>query len=49
MTENTKIIWLTKSEDHDYQASLSYLGLIFGNKSAKKYIDYILSPEEIAK
>ena len=38
MTENTKIIWLTKSEGHDYQASLSYLGLIFGNKSAKKLV-----------
>ena len=49
MTKNTKTIWFTKPGDHDYQASLSYIGLIFGNKSAKKYIDYILSPEEIAK
>jgi len=38
MTKDTKIIWLTKPEDNDYQASLSYLGLIFGNKSAKKLV-----------
>jgi hypothetical protein len=38
MSENSKIIWLTKSEDHDYQASLSYLSLIFDNKSAKKLV-----------
>jgi hypothetical protein len=38
MTRNIKIIWLTKSEDHDYQASLSYLGLIFGDKSAKELV-----------
>jgi len=38
MTKDTKIIWLTKPEDSEYQASLSYLGLIFGNKSAKKLV-----------
>jgi len=38
MTKNTKIIWLTKPEDHDYQASLSYLSLVFDNKSAKKFV-----------
>lgn len=38
MTKNTKITWLTKPEDHDYQASLSYLSLIFDNKSAKKLV-----------
>ena len=38
MSKNTKIIWLTKPGDNDYQASLSYLGLIFGNKSAKKLV-----------
>jgi len=38
MTKNTKIIWLAKPEKHDYQASLSYLSLIFDNKSAKKLV-----------
>jgi len=38
MPKNNKLIWLTKPEDHDYQASLSYLGLIFDNKSAKKLV-----------
>ena len=38
MTKNTKITWLTKPEDHDYQASLYYLSLIFDNKSAKKLV-----------
>ena len=38
MTKNTKIIWLTKPGDNDYQASLSYLSLIFDNKSAKKLV-----------
>jgi len=38
MTKDTKIIWLTKPEDSDYQASLSYLSLIFDNKSAKKLV-----------
>lgn len=35
MPKNTKIIWLTKPEDNDYRASLSYLSLIFDVKSAK--------------
>jgi hypothetical protein len=38
MTKNTKIIWLAKPEHHDYQASLSYLSLIFDNKSSKKLV-----------
>jgi hypothetical protein len=38
MNKDIKIIWLTKPEDHDYQASLSYLDLIFGNKSAKELV-----------
>jgi len=38
MSKDTKTIWLTKPEDHDYQASLSYLSLIFDNKSAKKLV-----------
>ena len=37
-TKNTKIIWLTEPGNNDYLASLSYLGLIFGNKSAKKLV-----------
>ena len=38
MSKVTKIIWLTNPEDHDYRASLSYLNLIFDNKSAKKLV-----------
>jgi hypothetical protein len=38
MSKDTKIIWLTKPEDNDYQASLTYLSLIFDNKSAKKLV-----------
>ena len=38
MSKNSKIIWLTQPEDHDYQASLSYFSLIFDNKSAKKIV-----------
>ena len=38
MSKNSKIIWLTKPEDQDYQASLSYLSLIFDIKSAKKLV-----------
>ena len=38
MSENSKIIWLTKPENHDYQAALSYLSLTFDNKSAKKLV-----------
>ena len=38
MPKNNKLIWLTKPGDNDYLASLSYLGLIFGNKSAKKLV-----------
>jgi len=35
MSKDTKIIWFTNPEDHDYRASLSYLSLIFDIKSAK--------------
>ena len=38
MSENIKVIWLTQPGDNDYLASLSYLGLIFGNKRAKKLV-----------
>ncbi|HEY8660053.1 hypothetical protein [Flavobacterium sp. UBA6046] len=38
MSENIKVIWLIKPGDNDYLASLSYLGLIFSNKSAKKLV-----------
>lgn len=38
MSRNIEAIWLTKPENHDYQASLSYLSLIFDNKSAKKLV-----------
>ena len=38
MSKNTKIIWLTKPGDNDYQSSLSYLSLIFDIKSAKKLV-----------
>jgi hypothetical protein len=35
MNNDTKIIWLTNPEDHDYRAYMSYLSLIFDIKSAK--------------
>ena len=38
MSKNSKIIWLTRPKDHDYQASLSYLSLMFDNKRAKKLV-----------
>src|SRR5450759_5088946 len=38
MSKNINIIWLTEPVEDDYHASLSYLGLIFGNKSAKKLV-----------
>ena len=38
MPKNTKIIWFTKPGKNDYQASLSYLSLIFDIKSAKKLV-----------
>jgi len=38
MSKNTKILWLTKPGKNDYQASLSYLSLIFDIKSAKKLV-----------
>ena len=38
MSKNSKIIWLTKPEDHDYQAALSYLSLMFDNKNAVKLV-----------
>ena len=38
MSKNTKILWFTKPGENDYQASLSYLSLIFDIKSAKKLV-----------
>src|SRR5674476_595919 len=38
MSKNINIIWLTEPAEDDYHASLSYLGLIFGNKRAKKLV-----------
>jgi len=38
MSKSIEIIWLAKPEDRDYLASLSYLGLIFCNKRAKKLV-----------
>jgi hypothetical protein len=34
MSSKTKIGWLSKPEDHDYPAALSYLSLIYGEKTA---------------
>jgi len=39
MSKSIEIIWLAKPEDRDYLASLSYLGLIFCNKRAKKLVN----------
>ena len=38
MSKNSKISWLNKPKDLNYQASLSYLGLIFDHKIAKKLV-----------
>ena len=38
MSKNTKIRWFTNPGKNDYQASLSYLSLIFDIKSAKKLV-----------
>jgi len=39
MTKSNEIIWLPKPKNRDYLASLSYLGLIYGKKNAKKLVN----------
>jgi hypothetical protein len=39
MSKNIEVIWLPKPENDDYLAALSYLGLIFSNKCAKKLVN----------
>ena len=38
MPAKYKIKWLSKPEAHDYPAALSYLSLIFDQKTAKAYV-----------
>ncbi len=38
MSKSIEIIWLPKPGNNDYLASLSYLGLIYGNKRAKTLV-----------
>jgi len=38
MSGDSKIIWLARPKHHDYESSLSYLSLIFKDKSAKKLV-----------
>jgi hypothetical protein len=39
MPTNTAIQWSTKPADHDYPAALSYLSLIYGEKTASKLVN----------
>jgi len=38
MKSEIEISWLPNPEDHDYPAALSYLSLIYDEKTAKKYV-----------
>jgi len=38
MSKPVKIKWLSKPEDHDYPAALSYLTLIYDNKAAARLV-----------
>ena len=38
MPSKTKIKWLNKPEDHDYPAALSYLSLIYDEKTAANLV-----------
>lgn len=38
MAKKTKIMWLKEPEKHDYAAAMSYLCLLYDEKTAKKYV-----------
>jgi len=39
MSKKVKVKWLSKPEDHDYPAALSYLTLIYDKKTAAKFVN----------
>ncbi len=39
MPKNVKIKWLSKPEEHDYPAALSYLTLIYDKKTATRFVN----------
>ncbi len=41
MAKDVDIQWLTKPEDHDYPAALSYLSLLFPNTLAARYVNQL--------
>lgn len=38
MSKNAKIKWLSKPEEHDYPAALSYLSLLYDERTATAYV-----------
>jgi len=38
MLDNNKVKWLSKPEEHDYPAALSYLSLIYDEKKATAFV-----------
>jgi hypothetical protein len=38
MAQKNKIIWLSRSEEHDYPAATSYLSLLYDQKTAALYV-----------
>ena len=38
MSQKVKIKWLKKSQKHDYPAAMSYLSLLYDEKTATKYV-----------
>ena len=41
MAKEIKIKWLTKPEDHDYPAALSFLSLLFADKVATRHVNQL--------
>jgi hypothetical protein len=39
MSKSVEIKWLSEPEDHDYPAALSYLSLLYDEKTAAAYVD----------
>jgi len=38
MPSSVKVKWLSKAEEHDYPAAASYLGLIFDERTARRFV-----------
>jgi hypothetical protein len=39
MSEKTRITWMKEPEEHDYPAALSYLTLLYDQKTAAAFVD----------